>query len=76
LYGVNEGRAAPTRFEAKVPDHEAVIMVHYQERTMEKTQTTVEAATSGLSRLFRFVIFFLTLGFAYPHVWTEGLKVK
>jgi hypothetical protein len=66
----------PRVFEAKVPDHEAVIMAHYQERTMEKTQTTLEATTSGLSRLFRFVIFFLTLGFAYPHVWTEGLKVK
>ena len=66
----------PRVFEAKVPDHEAVIMAHYQERTMEKTQTTLAAVTSGLNRLFRFVLFVFTAGFAYPHVCTEGLKPK
>ena len=48
----------------------------YQERTMEQTQTTTAAVTSGLGRLLRFVAFILTLGFAYPHVCTERLKLE
>ena len=58
------------------PTAKAAMMAHCQERTMEQEQTVLAVATSGLSRLCRFVLFVLTGGFAFPHVCTEGMELS
>ena len=43
---------------------------------MEQTQPMLASVVSRLGWLLRFVLFLLTGGFAYPHVCTEGMKLK
>ncbi len=42
---------------------------------MSQIQTTKTAVMYGVGWLFRFVLFILTSGFAYPHVCTEGMDL-
>ena len=43
---------------------------------MEQTQTMLAAVTSRLGWLLRVVLCVLTAGFAFPHVFTEGMKPR
>jgi len=43
---------------------------------MTQDQALLTKTTHGLGWVLRFVAFILTAGWAFPHVCTEGMKLK